>query len=80
MSIRLRGGALVLPADPAFETFHLKRGLAIDASLAGCRWRGERMDRYREGWLLTPTVPRWPTKGNHAVRCDSTGVDVEQSP
>ena len=34
------------------RTFHLKRGLAIDARTADCRWQGERMDYDGAGWLL----------------------------
>ena len=46
------GRALQLPLDRTLETFQLKRGFAIEASTAVCRWRGEPMDYDHAGWLL----------------------------
>ena len=50
--------ALELSLEQAFETFQLKRGLAIDARTSDCHWHGERMDCDTAGWLLGQAAMR----------------------
>jgi hypothetical protein len=45
-------GALGRRTDEALAAFQLKRGLALDARTAACRWNGEPMDYDHAGWLL----------------------------
>ena len=59
-----QGRALELPLEESLATFQLKRGLAIDARTADCRWRGERMDYDSAGWLLMQAALREEPGGN----------------